>query len=54
MLWVDHFRLDPIHEPNSPEYRGRMPTASIMTPDGKVVREVPEDARAQKKILEGH
>jgi hypothetical protein len=31
-----------------------MPTASIMTPDGKVVREVPEDARARQKMLDGH
>jgi hypothetical protein len=52
MLWVDHLRLDPVHDVDSPKYRGRMPTASIMTPDGQVVREVPEGVRARQKMLD--
>jgi hypothetical protein len=30
MLLVSHFRLDPFHSVNSTEWRGRIPTASIM------------------------
>jgi hypothetical protein len=53
MLVVEYFRLDRLHDVSSPKYRGRVITESILRPDGTVVRELPEDARARKKVLEG-
>lgn len=50
MLLAWHLRLDntPIESPN---YRGRIETWSVVTPDGKTVRTLPEDPNARKAIL---
>lgn len=50
-LLATHFRLDPVHSVDSPKYRGRMETWSVVSRDGKTVRELPEGEAARKRVL---
>lgn len=47
MYLAAHFRLDPDHPIDSPKYRGRIETWSVVTRAGKTVRRV-RDAEAEK------
>ncbi len=47
MYLAAHFRLDPDHPVDSPKYRGRMETWSLVTRAGKTVRRL-TDAEAEK------
>jgi len=51
MLLVASARLDSAHPVGSPKYRGRMEVWSVVTPDGKTVRTLPEDEAERRRVL---
>ena len=46
-----HFRLDPVHTVDSPKYRGRMEMWTVLSPEGKTLRTLPENEKAREKLL---
>ena len=53
-LLATHYRLDDVYSVDSPKYRGRMETWSVLSPTGKELKRLPESDVAREKVLRGH
>jgi hypothetical protein len=52
-LLASHFRLDADHPIGSPDYQGRVPSWDVLDTDGHRLVKLPDDEKAQKKVLDG-